>query len=68
MESAALDRALRAPRMAVLDWMSGTASEKLLTTNTSSGRSRLVATSGTRHTHEGAPDPSRSVVATTQRG
>jgi CelD/BcsL family acetyltransferase involved in cellulose biosynthesis len=47
-EAAALARALRDPRFTLLDWMSGIASEKLLVSNTSESRSRLVATSGPR--------------------
>ncbi|MEM9562950.1 MAG: GNAT family N-acetyltransferase [Actinomycetota bacterium] len=45
VESAALSRALSDPRFAVLDWMSGIAAEKLLTTNFAESRLRLVATS-----------------------
>ena len=48
VEAAALSRALSDPRFAVLDWMSGIAAEKLLATNMSEGRARLVATSGSR--------------------
>ena len=48
-EAAALARALRDPRFTLLDWMSGIASEKLLVSNASESRSRLVATSCTRH-------------------
>ena len=46
VEAAALSRALSDPRFTVLDWMSGIAAEKLLTTNFAEGRARLVATSG----------------------
>ncbi|MEZ5410561.1 MAG: GNAT family N-acetyltransferase [Acidimicrobiales bacterium] len=49
VEAAALDRAMKDPRFAVLDWMSGVAAEKLLTTNIAEGRVRLVATSGSRY-------------------
>ncbi len=49
IESAALTRAMTDPRFAVLDWMSGVAAEKLLTTNMAEARSRLVATSGSRY-------------------
>jgi diguanylate cyclase (GGDEF)-like protein len=45
----ALHRAMTDPRFAVLDWMSGVAAEKLLTTNIAEGRARLVATSGSRY-------------------
>ncbi len=48
VEAAALSRAMTDPRFAVLDWMSGIAAEKLLTTNIAEGRARLVATSGSR--------------------
>ncbi len=48
VESAALSRALSDQRFTVLDWMSGVAAEKLLTTNFAESRLRLVATSGTR--------------------
>ncbi len=48
VESAALSRALSDQRFAVLDWMSGIAAEKLLTTNFAESRLRLVATSGHR--------------------
>lgn len=48
VEAAALSRAMGDPRFAVLDWMSGIAAEKLLTTNIAEGRARLVATSGSR--------------------
>ena len=49
VEAAALSRAISDPRFAVLDWMSGIAAEKLLTTNMAEGRARLVATSGSRY-------------------
>jgi hypothetical protein len=49
IEAAALSRAMSDPRFAVLDWMSGVAAEKLLTTNIAEGRARLVATSGSRY-------------------
>ncbi|MEZ5341187.1 MAG: GNAT family N-acetyltransferase [Acidimicrobiales bacterium] len=49
VEAAALSRAMADPRFAVLDWMSGIAAEKLLTTNIAEGRARLVATSGSRY-------------------
>jgi CelD/BcsL family acetyltransferase involved in cellulose biosynthesis len=48
VESAALSRALSDQRFTVLDWMSGIAAEKLLTTNFAESRLRLVATSGSR--------------------
>ncbi len=48
VEAAALSRAMGDPRFSVLDWMSGIAAEKLLTTNIAEGRARLVATSGSR--------------------
>ena len=48
VEAAALSRALSDQRFAVLDWMSGIAAEKLLTTNFAESRLRLVATSGQR--------------------
>jgi CelD/BcsL family acetyltransferase involved in cellulose biosynthesis len=48
VEAAALSRALSDQRFAVLDWMSGIAAEKLLTTNFAEARMRLVATSGSR--------------------
>ncbi len=48
IEAQALSRAISDPRFAVLDWMSGIAAEKLLTTNIAEGRARLVATSGSR--------------------
>ncbi len=48
VEAAALDRALKDPRFTVLDWMSGVAAEKLLTTNAAEGRARLVASSRNR--------------------
>ncbi len=48
VEAAALSRAMQDPRFSVLDWMSGIAAEKLLTTNMAEGRARLVATSGSR--------------------
>lgn len=48
VEAAALSRAMGDPRFTVLDWMSGIAAEKLLTTNIAEGRARLVATSGSR--------------------
>ncbi len=48
VEAAALSRALSDQRFAVLDWMSGIAAEKLLTTNFAESRVRLVATSGSR--------------------
>ncbi|MGI9608556.1 MAG: GNAT family N-acetyltransferase [Acidimicrobiales bacterium] len=48
VEAAALSRALTDPRFTVLDWMSGIAAEKLLTTNFAESRARLVATSGSR--------------------
>ncbi len=48
VEAAALARALSDQRFAVLDWMSGIAAEKLLTTNFAESRARLVATSGSR--------------------
>ncbi len=50
VESAALNRAISDPRFSSLDWMSGVAAEKLLTTNFAEGRSRLVATSGSSYT------------------
>lgn len=49
IEAQALSRAMTDPRFAVLDWMSGVAAEKLLTTNIAEGRARLVATSGSRY-------------------
>ncbi len=49
IEAKALHRAMTDPRFAVLDWMSGVAAEKLLTTNIAEGRARLVATSGSRY-------------------
>ncbi len=49
IEAAALDRAMTDKRFAVLDWMSGVAAEKLLTTNIAEARARLVATSGSRY-------------------
>ena len=49
IEAAALERAARDPRFSMLDWMSGVAAEKLLTSNASTGRARLVATSGSRY-------------------
>ncbi len=49
VEAAALGRAISDSRFAVLDWMSGIAAEKLLTTNIAEGRARLVATSGSRY-------------------
>jgi hypothetical protein len=48
VEAAALARAMSDPRFAVLDWMSGIAAEKLLVTNMAEGRTRVVATSGSR--------------------
>jgi CelD/BcsL family acetyltransferase involved in cellulose biosynthesis len=48
VEAAALSRALSDQRFTVLDWMSGIAAEKLLTTNFAESRMRLVATSGSR--------------------
>ena len=48
VEAAALQRALADQRFQVLDWMSGIAAEKLLTTNFAESRARLVATSGSR--------------------
>ncbi len=48
VEAAALQRALSDQRFTVLDWMSGIAAEKLLTTNFAESRVRLVATSGSR--------------------
>ena len=48
VEAAALARAVSDQRFAVLDWMSGIAAEKLLTTNFAETRMRLVATSGSR--------------------
>lgn len=45
IEAAALSRAISDERFAVLDWMSGVAPEKLLTTNIAEGRARLVARS-----------------------
>ena len=48
IEAAALSRALSDQRFNVLDWMSGIAAEKLLTTNFAETRARLVATSGSR--------------------
>ena len=48
VEAAALSRALSDQRFTVLDWMSGIAAEKLLTTNFAETRARLVATSGSR--------------------
>jgi diguanylate cyclase (GGDEF)-like protein len=48
VEAAALSRALSDSRFATLDWMSGIAAEKLLTTNFAESRLRLVATSGSR--------------------
>jgi diguanylate cyclase (GGDEF)-like protein len=48
VEAASLSRALSDQRFAVLDWMSGIAAEKLLTTNFAESRARLVATSGSR--------------------
>lgn len=48
IEAAALGRAISDPRFTVLDWMSGVAAEKLLTTNFAEGRARLVATSGSK--------------------
>ncbi len=47
-EAASLSRALSDQRFTVLDWMSGIAAEKLLTTNFAESRARLVATSGSR--------------------
>ncbi len=52
IEAKALARAMADPRFAVLDWMSGVASEKLLTSNIAEGRARLVATSGSRYLME----------------
>jgi diguanylate cyclase (GGDEF)-like protein len=60
VEAAALGRAMSDPRFGVLDWMSGVAAEKLLTTNMAEGRARLVATSGSRYLTSG-----RNVVAAT---
>ncbi len=48
VEAAALSRAISDQRFTVLDWMSGIAAEKLLTTNFAESRVRLVATSGSR--------------------
>ncbi len=48
VEAASLSRAMGDPRFTSLDWMSGIAAEKLLTTNIAEGRARLVATSGSR--------------------
>ncbi|MFT7474761.1 MAG: diguanylate cyclase (GGDEF)-like protein [Verrucomicrobiales bacterium] len=48
VEAASLSRALSDQRFSVLDWMSGIAAEKLLTTNFAESRARLVATSGSR--------------------
>ncbi len=48
VEAASLSRALSDQRFTVLDWMSGIAAEKLLTTNFAESRARLVATSGSR--------------------
>ena len=48
VETATLERALNDKRFRLLDWMSGVAAEKLLTTNAAEGRARLVATSGSR--------------------
>ncbi len=48
VEAAALARAMSDQRFTVLDWMSGIAAEKLLTTNFAESRMRLVATSGSR--------------------
>ena len=48
VEAAALSRALSDQRFTTLDWMSGIAAEKLLTTNFAESRLRLVATSGSR--------------------
>ena len=56
IEAAALSRAMSDPRFAVLDWMSGVAAEKLLTTNIAEGRARLVATSGSRYLAAGRAD------------
>jgi hypothetical protein len=53
VESAALGRAITDPRFATLDWMSGVAAEKLLTTNFAEARSRLVATSGSSYLLDG---------------
>ena len=52
VEAAALSRAMSDDRYSVLDWMNGIAAEKLLTANISEGRSRLVATSGSRYLGE----------------
>ena len=49
VEAAALGRAMSDERFHVLDWMSGIAAEKLLTTNIAEGRVRLVGTSGSRY-------------------
>ena len=47
IEAAALDRALKDPRFTLLDWMSGVAAEKLLTSNTAEERVRLTASRAT---------------------
>ncbi len=49
VEAAAMSRAISDSRFTVLDWMSGIAAEKLLATNMAEGRTRLVATSGSRY-------------------
>ncbi len=49
IEAQALSRAITDPRFNELDWMSGIAAEKLLTTNIAEGRARLVATSGSSY-------------------
>jgi CelD/BcsL family acetyltransferase involved in cellulose biosynthesis len=46
--AAALDRAMKDERFAVLDWMSGVAADKLLATNVTERRARLIATSASR--------------------
>ena len=67
IEAAALDRAMKDKRFAVLDWMSGVAAEKLLTTNIAEGRARLVATSGSRYLSASRVDTTTG-VDTASRG
>ena len=61
--AAALDRAMKDRRFAVLDWMTGVASEKLLMTNIAQRRVRLVATSASRHFSPRPPGASREPEA-----
>jgi len=66
IEAATLSRAVAETRFTSLDWMSGVAAEKLLTTNIAESRVRLVATSGSRLPRSSRPSQvdARELVTT----